>query len=176
MFGILHDSLENRFSDLDNFEYFFGLFYTVYSAPNLVLPFFGGVLINKFGMRPMYFTFSCCIFLGQFICFLGSYFTNIWVILIGRFVTGIGGECNNSTSNMLVLRWFYRSEMSVPLAFSISVMRLFSFFADIISPRIMRNVNKFILYFLGCRFNLTIICRYSFSLFFGNYYCNPMRY
>lgn len=142
MFGILHDSLQNRFKDLDNFEYFFGLFYSVYSTPNLVLPFFGGVLINKFGMRPMYFTFSMCIFIGQLICLLGSYFTNIWIILVGRFVTGLGGECNNSTSNMLIMRWFYRSEMSLPLAFSISIMRLVSFFADILSPRIMRYVNN----------------------------------
>jgi len=30
-------------------EYMFGLLYTIYSLPNIILPLFGGVLTDKYG-------------------------------------------------------------------------------------------------------------------------------
>lgn len=42
----------------------FNLLYTVYSLPNIILPFFGGILIDKLGARVAIMLFSTIIVLG----------------------------------------------------------------------------------------------------------------
>lgn len=48
------------------------MLYTVYSLPNIILPFFGGVLIDKIGPRKAILLFSTIILIGQIICVVGS--------------------------------------------------------------------------------------------------------
>lgn len=40
------------------------MLYTVYSLPNIILPFFGGVLIDKIGPRKAILLFSTIILIG----------------------------------------------------------------------------------------------------------------
>lgn len=47
---------------IDQFK--FNLLYTVYSLPNIILPFFGGVLIDKLGPRTAIVLFSVLIMIG----------------------------------------------------------------------------------------------------------------
>jgi MFS family permease len=37
--------------DPGNYEFLFSLMYTLYSAPNVILPFFGGYFVDLFGVR-----------------------------------------------------------------------------------------------------------------------------
>lgn len=48
------------------------LLYTVYSIPNMILPFFGGLFLDKIGMRAGLLLFTIVLTLGQFIFYLGG--------------------------------------------------------------------------------------------------------
>lgn len=48
--------------DLNNLQ--FNMLYSIYSLPNIILPFFGGMLIDKMGVRFSIIVFSSIIILG----------------------------------------------------------------------------------------------------------------
>lgn len=50
----------------------FNLLYSVYSWPNVILPFFGGYISDKLGVRLMGVVFMFLILIGQLIVALGS--------------------------------------------------------------------------------------------------------
>jgi MFS family permease len=58
------------------------LLYTLYSVPNVVLPFFGGVLVDRFGARRMLVLFSFTILVGQAVFALGSTMSNFNLMLV----------------------------------------------------------------------------------------------
>ncbi len=51
--------------DQGSFALYFSLLYTCYSIPNVVLPFFGGILLDKIGTRIMIISLCCLVFIGQ---------------------------------------------------------------------------------------------------------------
>lgn len=65
--------------------------YSLYAFPNVVVPLFGGMLIDSKGPRiAMLLTASLCV-IGQIIFGIGG-FTNVWIVMLcGRFIFGLGG-------------------------------------------------------------------------------------
>ena len=47
-------------------------FYSIYSLPNMILPFFGGFFIDKLGVRIGCFLFSLLLLIGQTLCWLSG--------------------------------------------------------------------------------------------------------
>jgi len=70
----------------------YNLLYSVYSLPNLFLPFLGGQFIDKIGLRKGVFLFSVVLIIGQLICALSPVVNAYYVMLFGRLIFGIGGE------------------------------------------------------------------------------------
>jgi len=135
--GALHEQLKNQFSNLGNsFEYYFNLLYSLYSLPNIFLPFLGGIFVMLFGIRLMYFIFGMFLLLGQFTFALGGSLNNIYIMLLGRVLFGFGGECLNITQSAMIVKWFLKSEIALPLGLTISISRLGSVLNDNLSPRI----------------------------------------
>lgn len=131
-----------QFNDLekDRFEYYFSFLYSIYSVPNIILPFIGGLFIIKFGSRTMYLVFTILIAIGQFIVACGSQRNSMNVMLIGRVVMGLGGECINTSKNIFIMKWFFKNEVGLPLGISISLMRLGGIASDMISPNLIAKV------------------------------------
>jgi hypothetical protein len=77
--------------DINSLE--FSLLYSVYSFPNFVLPFFGGRIVDLFGVRICICIFSSLVCLGQAIFSFSASITNYPVALVGRVVYGLGAEC-----------------------------------------------------------------------------------
>jgi len=139
--GVLHDSLKIQFSNLsENFEYYFGLLYSLYSLPNIILPFIGGILVMQYGIRTMYVIFGLFILLGQFVFALGCQNYSMNAMLIGRVIFGLGGECINICQNAMIVKWFFKSEIALPLGLTISVSRLGSVMNDVASPKMIVHV------------------------------------
>lgn len=84
----------------------FNLLYTVYSLPNIILPFFGGILIDKMGARTAIMIFSTTILVGQAICIVGAYYLKFWVMIVGRVIFGMGSESLNASQNSIMAQWF----------------------------------------------------------------------
>jgi MFS family permease len=89
-----------------NFEVLFSLLYTVYSVPNMVLPFFGGFLVDRFGIRICFLRFVFLILLGQGIFTLGLVFKSWGIMLLGRVLFGLGGESLGVANGALLSEWF----------------------------------------------------------------------
>lgn len=105
--------------------------------PNIILPFIGGLLVMNYGIRKTYFLFGFFILIGQMIFALGCQATNMNLMLIGRVLFGFGGECINICQNAMIVKWFYKSQIALPLGLTISVSRLGSVLNDVISPHLV---------------------------------------
>lgn len=88
----------------------------------------------------MYIVFGALISVGQFIFSLGCQANSMQTMLFGRIIFGLGGESLNICQNAMIVKWFFKSEIALPLGLTISVSRLGSVLNDIISPRIVSQV------------------------------------
>ena len=64
----------------------------MYSLPNMILPIFGGVLIDKIGVRNGLILYTLVSTIGQFIFMIGGYQGSYNVMIIGRIIFGMGAE------------------------------------------------------------------------------------
>lgn len=100
-------------------------FYMWYSWPNVILCFFGGFLIDRvFGVRLGAIIFSCFVTVGQVIFSLGALFNLIWLMDLGRFVFGIGGESLAVAQNTYAVRWFQGKELNMVFGLQLSFSRI----------------------------------------------------
>jgi len=80
--------------------------YSAYSFPNTVLPFFGGVLVDKLGCRKMVLIFTCLLIAGQSLFAFGATLNNYYVMIAGRIVYGFGGESLCVAAQTMLADWF----------------------------------------------------------------------
>jgi MFS family permease len=69
----------------------YGLLYSSYGA-NLILPLFSGMMYDRFGTRWCMLFFTFLVMLGQAIIMLGGSLMSFRLLLLGRFIFGIGCE------------------------------------------------------------------------------------
>ena len=118
------------------FEYYFSLLYSIYSIPNIILPFLGGLLVDTYGVRIMMILFSLLILIGQIIFAYGASIRHFQCMLFGRFIFGLGGESLSVAQSTMVVSWFPPQEMALALGVNLSIARLGSVVNNIVSPRI----------------------------------------
>ena len=107
--------------------------YSWYSWPNVILCFFGGYLIDRvLGVRFAATLFALFIFLGQLITSLGAYWNHFWIMQLGRFVFGIGGESLAVAQNTYAVSWFKGRELNMIFGFQLSFARVGSSFSFIV--------------------------------------------
>ena len=129
----------------------FNLLYTVYSIPNVVLPFFGGYFVDKLTARLMNIVFCGCILVGQITLTIGCFLGSFPLMILGRVFFGFGGESLCVGQSALIQEWFAESlnvvskgsciaRFGLGLAFAmglnLSLARLGSVFNNIASPAI----------------------------------------
>jgi len=99
--------------------------YSWYSWPNVILSLFGGYLIDKaFGVRLGAIIFLLFICAGQAIFAFGAFVNRFWLMKLGRFVFGIGGESLVVASNNFAVSWFKGKELNMVFGFTLSISRL----------------------------------------------------
>lgn len=137
----LHDAMKAHFSqkfDEKRFEKFFSLFYTVYHLPNVLLPFFGGALIDRFGYRWMNLVFGAFLMTGHTLFAAGIESKDIALALAGRVLYGFGGECIIVGLSALLDDWFGgTAEFAAVMGINLSLGRLGS---------VLNNVGSSMLY------------------------------
>lgn len=92
-----------------NFETYFSLLYTVYSIPNIILPFFGGFFVDKIGVRLCLIIFVLLIAAGQVVFSFGVSIKSWPVMFIGRVIYGFGGESISVANSSIVCYYFDRT-------------------------------------------------------------------
>jgi MFS family permease len=103
----------------------FTLFYSVYSWPNVILCFFGGFLIDRvFGVRWGAIIFCGLVTVGQIVFSLGALVNTYWLMNVGRFIFGMGGESLGVAQNTYAVRWFHGRELNMVFGLQLSFSRV----------------------------------------------------
>jgi MFS family permease len=128
------DEIQPIADDLDTYlginTEMFTVLYSVYSIPNMILVFFGGILGDKIGLRLAGLIFVSLTLAGVIIVAFAPSFSNAYVIMaIGRTVFGMGAESLNTIQIAMVARWFSGAEMAMAFGIVLSLSRLGDYLA-----------------------------------------------
>ncbi|CAK8998362.1 Major facilitator superfamily domain-containing protein 1 [Durusdinium trenchii] len=148
----LHDKLKDEFagdSKVMSFEMLFGLMYTVYSVPNVVLPFVGGYLVDRYGAARMNVLFCVLLVFGQLVTTLGIWTKSASVSLLGRSLFGAGAESLCVGVSVLLATWFAGAQVALAMGISLSVSRFGSVINNVASPALARGVNMSFAFMFG---------------------------
>ncbi len=103
------------FSDFD-----IGQLYSYYSAAAIIVLVFGGVLVDKWGTKKSAIIFaSICTVSG----FLVAFSSNLWLMLAGRFLLGIGSEPLIVAITVAIAKWFKSRELSFAMGINLLIAR-----------------------------------------------------
>jgi len=106
-----------------------GILYSVYSIPNTIMVFVGGLLVDKLGLRKSVFLFSLLTALGALLFCVGPYFNNYWIMIAGRFLFGVGAESAYVAQDTITAMWFQGKELAMAMGLVGSAGRIGEFFS-----------------------------------------------
>ncbi len=157
-FSTLKEQLMSEFG-YTNTDY--GLFVAFYSIPNtfLLMAVIGGILLDKFGIRPTGFVFVGFMAFGAMITaygasdfysqggvgyglmesFLPSYSPELKMMLLGRFFYGLGAETSIVVVSKILVKWFKGKDLALAFGLKVGFGRLGTFAALQLSPRILEE-------------------------------------
>mgnify|MGYP003385769914 FL=1 len=155
----LKTQLDDHMGDPGDYELKFGLLYTLYAAPNVILPFFGGFFVDKLGVRITLLIFCGLVTLGQIVFCIGVSMKSWPVIFIGRLIFGLGGENFSVATSVLLADWFKGKELAFAFGVNLSIAKLGSVFNNVVSPMLFNSVGIiFALWFGSILCGLSMLC------------------
>ncbi|CAG9813926.1 unnamed protein product, partial [Phaedon cochleariae] len=129
-------------SDLNLTETQYTLLYSLYSWPNVVLNFVGGFLIDRvFGIRLGSNIYVGLTLIGQIAFASGALFNQYWLMLVGRFIFGIGGESLTVAQNNYAVLWFKGKELNMVFGLQLSFARVGSTVNFLVMEQLYNYVN-----------------------------------
>jgi len=137
----LHSQMDDYFGKPDDFETYFSLLYTVYSVPNVILPFFGGYFTDRFGARICLVVFCTFITLGQLVFAIGVSMKSWPIMLLARVIYGIGGESMGVANSAILSEWFKGKELAFAFGINLSISRLGSVINNLVSPTLADDID-----------------------------------
>jgi MFS family permease len=158
----------------------FGWLISFYALPNLLgITLFGGILIDKKGIKFTGLLFAVLCVVGAVITALGAseffrsssiypYFDNIipgWsgallLMIVGRIIFGFGGEVIIITQNKVISRWFKNEELAFAFGINLVICRFGTIAAITSSSLILGSMGYYELQSSGVGFG-TMVLRYS---------------
>ncbi len=134
----------------------FGLFVAFYSIPNtfFLMAVFGGIILDKIGIRRTGFLFVGLMALGALITaygisdyyrdggfgyglfssFFPSYSPELKMMLLGRFIFGLGAETSIVVISKIIVKWFKGKDLALAFGVKIGFGRLGTAIALNLSP------------------------------------------
>ena len=142
----------------------FGLFVSAYSIPNifLLMCIWGGIILDKIGIRRTGFLFIVMMAGGAMVTAYGASNTysnggfgydlmnSFWIgyspelkmMLLGRFLFGLGAETSIVVVSKIIVKWFKGKELAMAFGFKIGIARAGSWAAFYFSPNIAANASS----------------------------------
>lgn len=144
----LNSQMDEYFGKPSDFETLFSLLYTVYSIPNVILPFFGGYFVDRLGVRTCMLVFAVLISVGQLTFAIGLSAKSWPLMFLGRVIFGFGGENLGVANSAILSVWFKGKELAFAFGLNLSIARLGSVFNNLLSPALANDFNiQFALWF-----------------------------
>lgn len=148
----------------ENFQFTntdFGLFVSAYSIPNifLLMCIWGGIILDRLGIRRTGFLFVILMTSGAFVTaygasptfsnggpfhslfssFLPNYSPELKMMLLGRFLFGLGAETSIVVVSKVIVKWFKGKELALAFGLKIGIARSGSWAALYFSPYLAEN-------------------------------------
>lgn len=143
----------------EQFMFYYGLLYSLYSFPNIILPFFAGHFIERFGSKAVLLVLSSFVCMGQALFATGVMIRQPWLMLLGRVLFGIGGESVSVVQSCITTKWFHEKELAFALGFNLALPRVGSLLNYVLSPLIAVN------------FDVPAACWVGFAMCFSSLLC-----
>ncbi|XP_034947217.1 major facilitator superfamily domain-containing protein 1-like isoform X2 [Chelonus insularis] len=138
--GALQDNFK---SDLDMQTSQFVLLYSIYSWPNTIFCFIGGFLLDRvFGIRLGTIIYMGLALAGQVIFATGAMVNTFWMMMLGRFIFGIGAESLAVAQNNYAVLWFKGKELNMVFGLQLSFARVGSTVNFLVMEPIYNYVSK----------------------------------
>ncbi|KAI8358170.1 major facilitator superfamily domain-containing protein [Mortierella sp. GBAus27b] len=118
----------------NDYQYLLSVIYSMYSLPNTVLPFIFGSLMDRFGPNRVILVLSGFTCIGQTIFSIGVQSRQVWTMLLGRAIFGIGGESSSVAQASITTMHFRGHELAFALGLNLSIARLGSAMNTIVTP------------------------------------------
>merc|ERR1719242_2036682 len=150
----LQHALEEKY-DLTSIQY--NMLYSIYAFPNIVLPFLGGVIMDKVGMDLVILFFFILIVIGHGLFILGCMFSYYPLMVIGRFFFGAGSESYAMAISPLICEYFRGKELSFALGLTLALARIGSSVNDVTTFYFYQQTNS-IIFAVSVGFILVIVC------------------
>mmetsp|Transcript_20330 Transcript_20330/g.30528 ORF Transcript_20330/g.30528 Transcript_20330/m.30528 type:complete len:594 (+) Transcript_20330:76-1857(+) len=163
----LHEQLKDYLAttngnvDDKNYAMKFNLLYSVYSVPNIILPFFSGTVIDSLGAHYSALIFVSLLFIGQSIFASGVQTKNYNIMLLGRLFYGFGGSSAFVANNTLNSIWFQGKELALAFGINLAVGRMGTVANNWISPTIANSISTPLAFWFGACMNfvsVTAVC------------------
>ena len=154
----LKSQIDSQMGNPSDYETLYSLLYTVYSIPNVILPFFGGYFIDKLGVRLCLLVFAGFILCGQIVFAIGVGAKSWPIMYIGRIIYGFGGESLSVGNSALLAQWFQGKELAFAFGLNLSIARLGSVINNLVSPQMANMSGVVFALWFGA-----IICGISFG-------------
>lgn len=139
--GALQDNFKN---DLGMSTSQFVMLYSIYSWPNVVLCFIGGFLLDRvFGIRFGTIIYMFILLIGQLLFAMGGILNMFWLMVVGRFIFGIGAESLAVAQNNYAVLWFKGKELNMVFGLQLSFARLGSTVNFLVMEPVYKYVNQF---------------------------------
>ena len=126
---LLHRQLGFSYADIGSLN-------AVYSLPNIFVALLGGMLADRWGAARVAVWTSAICFAGTLLTAVGTHWG---VMLLGRFLFGVGGETLFVALLTGLGQWFIGRQLGLAMALFFCVARLGSYLADI-SPQLLRGL------------------------------------
>ncbi|KYQ99836.1 major facilitator superfamily domain-containing protein 1 [Tieghemostelium lacteum] len=122
--GAFGDTAIANWYNVDEVSY--GILYSVYSFPNIVMVLIGGYLVDSLlGVRLSIVIFSGLVAVGQVLFALSANLRLFWLAVLGRVVYGLGAETLYIVSFAYVSIWFFgRRDYALAFATANTIGRL----------------------------------------------------
>ena len=152
----LKGQIQDYMGDDENFETNFALMYTLYAAPNTIIPLFGGFLVDTIGVCPSLLACTALLTLGQIVVAIG-FTSRAWsIILLGRFIFALGGENLIVASSALLADWFIGAELAFSFGINLSIARVGGVANNVLSPYFTQKYSILVAFWVG-----SLICGIS---------------
>lgn len=134
------------------------MLYTVIALPNIVFPFFIGIIIDFIGVRVAFVTLTFSVIVFQTVVAFGGVTQNFHTMLIGRMLFGIAVESLCVAQTCFVSYWFLGKELAFAIGVATTLPELGNALNSIITPIVYEKTQK-----LGPPLFISVgICCFSF--------------
>ncbi|MCF8369899.1 MAG: MFS transporter [Bacteroidales bacterium] len=171
----------------------FGLFVSAYSIPNifLLMCIWGGIILDRLGIRRTGFLFVVLMTLGAFVTaygasnyynqggfgygffnsFLQDYSPALKMMLFGRFLFGLGAETSIVVVSKVIVKWFKGKELAMAFGLKIGIARAGSWAAFYFSPIIAAKTPYWnnAIWFAAMLMGIALLFFFVYSIFDRKY-------